>query len=280
MRSTYVLAQWPGALLTVARTSRFHRPRDSPRASGGRELSRTWSSRGRVGPVGAALPQAGADRSRETGVIKGYRALLDPKPLGVEVVCFAMRAAAEPEAERSGGLPERTCGIGPSVRECWTLFGRHRLHPKVRRPQPSAPSRPFVGDLTSLPNVRNVRYGAHARPDSRTSRLVPLDEVAPRTLPEARPGHSLRAASSHRPAPGSPPGAARSPACATGPTGPAAGATRRGFAREHPAVRVEHGLAGQLVRGQSAGCAAEARTSVVLARPSRSHAARTARERR
>ena len=41
-------------------------------------------------PVGAAMPAPGAGARKSAGIIKAYRAILDPKNLGFEIVCFAM----------------------------------------------------------------------------------------------------------------------------------------------------------------------------------------------
>jgi DNA-binding Lrp family transcriptional regulator len=63
----------------------------------------------------------------EAGVIKAYRALLDPRALGFEI-----------------------------VRECWTLSGDIDFILKCVAPNLPA-FQGFVLDLTALPNVRNVR---------------------------------------------------------------------------------------------------------------------------
>ncbi len=91
----------------------------------------------------------------EAGIIKAYRALLDPQALGFEIVCFAMvQLAAQGQAEL-GAFEERVRDW-PIVRECWTLSGDIDFILKCVAPNLPA-FQGFVLDLTALPNVRNVR---------------------------------------------------------------------------------------------------------------------------
>ncbi len=91
----------------------------------------------------------------EAGVIKGYRALLDPAPLGFEVVCFAMvQLAAQGQADLAAF--QTRIREWPAVRECWTLSGDIDFILKCIAPNLAA-FQAFVGELTALPNVRNVR---------------------------------------------------------------------------------------------------------------------------
>jgi DNA-binding Lrp family transcriptional regulator len=91
----------------------------------------------------------------EAGIIKAYRALLDPQALGFEIVCFAMvQLAAQGQAEL-GAFEERVRDWA-IVRECWTLSGDIDFILKCVAPNLPA-FQGFVLDLTALPNVRNVR---------------------------------------------------------------------------------------------------------------------------
>ncbi len=91
----------------------------------------------------------------EAGVIKAYRALLDPRALGFEIVCFAMvQLAAQGQAELAAF--EGRVRDWPIVRECWTLSGDIDFILKCVAPNLPA-FQGFVLDLTALPNVRNVR---------------------------------------------------------------------------------------------------------------------------
>ncbi len=91
----------------------------------------------------------------EAGIIKGYRALLDPKALGFEVVCFAMvQLSAQGQADLAA-FQDRI-REWPAVRECWTLSGDIDFILKCVATNLGA-FQNFVAELTALPNVRNVR---------------------------------------------------------------------------------------------------------------------------
>jgi len=75
--------------------------------------------------------------------------------LGYEVVFFAMvQLATQGKAELSG-FQARVKGW-PAVRECWTLSGDVDFILKCVAPN-LAGFQALVGELTALPNVRNVR---------------------------------------------------------------------------------------------------------------------------
>ncbi|HYF56984.1 MAG TPA: Lrp/AsnC family transcriptional regulator [Salinarimonas sp.] len=91
----------------------------------------------------------------ETGIIKAYRALLDPKALGFEVVCFAMVQLASQKQADLAAFQARVKDW-PAVRECWTLSGDIDFILKCVA-QNLAAFQGFVTELTEMPNVRNVR---------------------------------------------------------------------------------------------------------------------------
>jgi DNA-binding Lrp family transcriptional regulator len=91
----------------------------------------------------------------EAGVIKGYRALVDEKALGFEIVCFAFVHLAS-QAEADLAAFQARIRAWPAVRECWTLSGDIDFILKCV----AADLRTFqslVGELTTLPNVRTIR---------------------------------------------------------------------------------------------------------------------------
>jgi DNA-binding Lrp family transcriptional regulator len=91
----------------------------------------------------------------DAGVIKSYRALVDPAALGYEVVCFAMvQLAAQGQSELAAF--QARVREWPTVRECWTLSGDIDFILKCVAPNLAA-FQAFVVELTALPNVRNVR---------------------------------------------------------------------------------------------------------------------------
>ena len=109
----------------------------------------------------------------EAGIIKAYRAMLDPKALGFEIVCFAMVQLAA-RASRSLRPSRSRCRDWPLVRECWTLSGDIDFILKCVAPNLAA-FQAFVLDLTSLPNVRNVRT-ALTLDLVKDEPLVPIDD--------------------------------------------------------------------------------------------------------
>jgi DNA-binding Lrp family transcriptional regulator len=91
----------------------------------------------------------------KAGIIMGYRAQLDPKPLGFEIVCFAM-VQLDAQGQRELAAFEDRMRAWPFVRECWKLSGDIDFILKCVAPSLSA-FQALVSDLTALPNVRNVR---------------------------------------------------------------------------------------------------------------------------
>jgi DNA-binding Lrp family transcriptional regulator len=91
----------------------------------------------------------------EAGIIRGYRALVDEKALGYQIVCFAfVHLASQAEADLAA-FQERMRDW-PAVRECWTLSGDIDFVLKCV----TTDLRTFqalVADLTALPNVRTIR---------------------------------------------------------------------------------------------------------------------------
>ena len=111
----------------------------------------------------------------QAGIIKSYRALLDPQALGFEIVCFAMvQLAAQGKADL-GAFEERVRDW-PIVRECWTLSGDIDFILKCVAPNLAA-FQGFVQDLTGLPNVRNVRTALTLNL-VKDEPLVPIEQAA------------------------------------------------------------------------------------------------------
>jgi DNA-binding Lrp family transcriptional regulator len=91
----------------------------------------------------------------EAGVITGYRALLNERKLGIEVVCFAFVHLAS-QAEADLAAFQKRIRDWAVVRECWTLSGDIDFVLKCVASDLKA-FQDFVSELTTLPNVRNVR---------------------------------------------------------------------------------------------------------------------------
>jgi DNA-binding Lrp family transcriptional regulator len=108
----------------------------------------------------------------EAGFIKGYRALLDEKKLGYEVVVFAMVHLAS-QAEADLAAFEEFVRKEPVVRECWMLSGEIDFILKcVARDLTTFQK--FVARLTAEPHVRNVKTSLILR-NSKDAPLVPLE---------------------------------------------------------------------------------------------------------
>ncbi len=109
------------------------------------------------------------------GIIKAYRAMLDPKALGYEIVCFAMVQLDAQGQKELGAFQERVKGWS-AVRECWILSGDIDFILKCVAPNLGS-FQGLVSELTSLPNVRNVRT-ALTLDLIKDEPLVPIDDVA------------------------------------------------------------------------------------------------------
>lgn len=108
------------------------------------------------------------------GIIKSYRAMLDPKGLGFEIVCFAM-VQLDVQGKKELQEFEQHVKDWSMVRECWTLSGDIDFIMKCVAPNLAA-FQGLVSDLTALPNVRNVRT-ALTLDLIKDEPLVPIEDV-------------------------------------------------------------------------------------------------------
>jgi DNA-binding Lrp family transcriptional regulator len=91
----------------------------------------------------------------EAGIIKGYRALIDPATLGFSVSCFAFVQLAAQSDEALSAFETQAKGWS-EVRECWTMSGDVDFILKCVASDLAAFQK-FVARLTASPHVRNVR---------------------------------------------------------------------------------------------------------------------------
>ena len=91
----------------------------------------------------------------EAGVIRGYRAMLDEKALGYDIVCFAMVHLIS-QAEGDLAAFQSRIREWSAVRECWTLSGDIDFVLKCVTPDLRT-FQALVSELTALPNVRTIR---------------------------------------------------------------------------------------------------------------------------
>jgi DNA-binding Lrp family transcriptional regulator len=108
----------------------------------------------------------------EAGYLRGYRALLDEKRLGYEVVAFAMvHLSSQADADLSAF--EAYVRAQPLVRECWMLSGEIDFILKCVAPDLKT-FQSFVSELTAAPHVRNVKTSLTLR-NSKDEAMVPME---------------------------------------------------------------------------------------------------------
>lgn len=91
----------------------------------------------------------------DRGIIIGYRALVDEKQLGFDVVFFAFVHLAS-QAEADLEQFRRQIRDWSAIRECWTLSGDIDFMLKGVAEDLRA-FQAIVAELTALPNVRTIR---------------------------------------------------------------------------------------------------------------------------
>jgi len=111
----------------------------------------------------------------DAGYLRGYRALLDEKRLGYEVVAFAMVHLSS-QADADLNAFEAFVRAQPLVRECWMLSGEIDFILKCVAPDLKT-FQAFVNDLTAAPHVRNVKTSLTLR-NAKDEALVPLEVQA------------------------------------------------------------------------------------------------------
>lgn len=108
----------------------------------------------------------------EEGIIRGYRALLDEKSLGFDLMAFAMvHLVSQAEADLTAFAEQ--VERWPLVRSCWMLSGETDfillcVAPDLRSFQN------FVLELTSAPNVSKVKTALTLK-QAKDSAIVPMD---------------------------------------------------------------------------------------------------------
>ena len=99
--------------------------------------------------------QARVKRLEETGVIAGYRALVETRAVGLSVVFFVFVKLDQQTETELAAFGARVADW-KIVRECWTVSGETDFILKCVAPDLDA-FQSFVTELTGAPNVRNVR---------------------------------------------------------------------------------------------------------------------------
>lgn len=108
----------------------------------------------------------------EAGVIRGYRAILDRKQLGFEVMAFAMVGLSS-QAEADLAAFEGQAREWPFVRECHMLSGEVDFMLKCVAPDLTSFQNFIIRDLTAAPNVDSVKTALVIR-ESSAEPIVPI----------------------------------------------------------------------------------------------------------
>lgn len=113
----------------------------------------------------------------EAGIIEGYRALLDEKSLGYDLMAFAMVHLIS-QAEVDLDAFQEMIAHWPQVRSAWMLSGDVDflmlcVTPDLRSFQN------LVLDITAAPNVRNVKTALTLK-QSKNAPVVPLEAGLPK----------------------------------------------------------------------------------------------------
>ena len=108
----------------------------------------------------------------EAGFIRGYRALLDEKALGCEVMAFAMVHLSS-QAEADLGAFEAFVRREPLVRECYMLSGETDFILKCVAPNLTR-FQALVTTLTAVPHVLNVKTSLILR-NSKDAPTMPIE---------------------------------------------------------------------------------------------------------
>jgi DNA-binding Lrp family transcriptional regulator len=109
----------------------------------------------------------------EAGFIRGYRALLDERSLGYEVIAFIeIRLKSQSESDLIAF--ERALKAWPFVREAWMLSGEYDFLLKCVAPDLKSFQGFLVGEVSAAPNVANSKTTLVLRA-SKSEPTVPLD---------------------------------------------------------------------------------------------------------
>ena len=92
---------------------------------------------------------------RDQGLIRGYRAILDPVKLGYSVICFAFVHLAS-QTDHDLARFRQQVAKWTQVRECWTMSGDFDFLMKCVT-EDLQDFQSLVSELVATPNVRNVR---------------------------------------------------------------------------------------------------------------------------
>ena len=102
-------------------------------------------------------------RLEQTGIISGYRAILDGPSLGMDVVAFCLVGLDHQAESELKAFAERTRGWS-LVRDAWMVSGESDFMLYCVAPDLATFQTFMIEELTSSPNVNTVRTALTIRP--------------------------------------------------------------------------------------------------------------------
>jgi len=90
------------------------------------------------------------------GILKGYVGLVSPEALGLMITVF-IQVTLERQAEKTLGVFETRIRAFPEVMECYLMSGDSDYLVRVVVPDVEALQHFIVQDLTTIPDVANIR---------------------------------------------------------------------------------------------------------------------------
>ncbi len=121
-------------------------------------------------------------RLEESGVIKQYVSLLDPRKLGLTVSVF-IQVSLEKQIEAALEVFERSIGDRPEVMECYLMTGDADYLLRVVVPDLQSLERFILDHLTKIPGVASIK-SSFALKQVKYQTALPLGR--PEKRPEAR----------------------------------------------------------------------------------------------
>ncbi len=131
-----------------------------------------WARIGeRVGLTGPAIAER-VRRLEESGVIRGYAALVAPGPAGFPLTAFVSVTLETPHHRRA--FLARVASL-PEVQECHHVTGDDDYLPKIRSRGPADLDRLLTEQLKGGPGVLRTRTLVVLRSEKESVRFPPLD---------------------------------------------------------------------------------------------------------
>jgi Lrp/AsnC family transcriptional regulator, leucine-responsive regulatory protein len=106
--------------------------------------------------LSATAVQRRVKRLEQEGIIRGYRAELDPALVGLELEAFIFVSLEQQARGPADAFKARVCAI-PNVRACWMLAGDVDFLVQVQCRDLASFTRLMLDDMLVLPGVKHAR---------------------------------------------------------------------------------------------------------------------------